>query len=62
LSAMLAWYRKKFKVEDVGHVLYALTYFDDAETERMPRMIWPAPWKQIKQTILDQVRDLSPTV
>jgi Nucleotidyl transferase AbiEii toxin, Type IV TA system len=62
LPDMLAWYREKFKVEDVGHVLYALTYFDDAEAERMPRMLWQTPWKQIKQAIQDQVRDLSPTV
>ncbi len=62
LPDMLAWYREKFRTEDVGHVLYALTYFDDAETERMPRMIWQDSWKQIKQTIQDSVRDLSPTV
>jgi len=62
LPAMLAWYREKFGLEDIGHVLYALAYFDDAESERMPRMLWTATWKQIKQTIQSWVRDLSPTV
>jgi hypothetical protein len=62
LPAMLAWYREKFGIEDIGHVLYALAYFDDAEAERMPRMIWKAPWTKIKQTIQNWMRDLSPTV
>ena len=58
LPDMLAWYREKFGLEDIGHVLYALSYFDDAEAERMPRMIWKAPWKPIRQTILGWVQDL----
>jgi hypothetical protein len=58
LPDMLAWYREKFGLEDIGHVLYALSYFDDAEAERMPRMIWKAPWKQIRQTIVGWVQDL----
>jgi hypothetical protein len=58
LRDMLAWYREKFGVEDLGHVLYALAYFDDAEAERMPRMVWKTSWKEIKQTIQIWVRDL----
>lgn len=49
-------------LEDIGHVLYALAYFDDAESERMPRMLWKATWRRMKQTIQSWVRDLSPTV
>jgi hypothetical protein len=51
LPEMLAWYGEKFDVTDIGHVLYALAYFDDAESERMPRMLWTAPWNQIKRTV-----------
>ena len=58
LKDMLDWYRQKFAVEDVGHLLYALLYFDDAEAERMPRMVWKADWKGIKKTIEGWVRAL----
>jgi hypothetical protein len=58
LQDMLAWYREKFGVEDIGHVLYALAYFDDAEAERMPQMVWKTSWKEIRQTIQGWVRDL----
>jgi hypothetical protein len=51
LPDMLAWYGEKFGVKDLGHVLYALAYFDDAERERMPRMIWKASWDQVKRTV-----------
>ena len=58
LPDMLDWYRRKFDVQDVGHLLYALLYFDDADAERMPRMIWKVDWKEIKRTIGGWVRDL----
>ncbi len=56
LVDMLEWYRAKFSVEDASYVLYALTYFDDADAERMPRMIWKVDWKEIKRTITAWVR------
>jgi hypothetical protein len=40
LADMLAWYRRKFSVAEVGHVVYALSYLDDAEKEPMPTMLW----------------------
>lgn len=51
LPDMLDWYRKKFGIEDIGHVLYALAYFDDADMERMPRMLWKVEWKEVKEVI-----------
>jgi len=51
LPDMLGWYRTKFGIEDMGHVLYALAYFDDADTERMPRMLWEVEWKEVKDAI-----------
>lgn len=56
LPDMLEWYRVKFGVEDIGHVRYALAYFDDADVERMPRMIWKVDWKEIKRTVTAWVR------
>lgn len=40
LQQMLRFYQKKFAIRDVGSVLYGLVYFDDAESERMPKMLW----------------------
>lgn len=51
MNEMLELYRRKFKIQDVGHVLYGLAYFDDAESERMPRMLWDVKWREIKETI-----------
>lgn len=51
LSAMLSAYQTKFETREIGHVLYSLTYFDDADQERAPVMIWPLDWKTAKKTI-----------
>jgi hypothetical protein len=59
LSQMLSFYQKKFSIRDIGSVLYGLVYFDDAETERMPRMLLDVTWKEIKKTILGWVKEIS---
>jgi len=51
LNQMLAWYRRKYGVKDTAHVRYSLLYFDDANTERMPRMLAKADWRSIRRTI-----------
>jgi hypothetical protein len=58
LAEMLDWYRRKFEVEDISHVLYALVYFDDADPQPKPKMLWKADWKEIKKTITGWVRGL----
>lgn len=58
LAEMLSWYREKFQVKDIGHVLYALVYFDDADAERMPRMVWKVRWPEIKASISAEVKGL----
>ncbi|MEW6403310.1 MAG: hypothetical protein AB1649_16055 [Chloroflexota bacterium] len=55
---MLQLYQTKFSIQDVSHVLYGLTYFDDAESERMPRMLWNVKWADIKKTIQKWVANL----
>jgi len=51
LGEMLAFYREKFGVEDVGHVLVALAYFDDADRERTPLLLQRQSWPDVKATI-----------
>jgi len=59
LQEMLDFYQKKFSIKDISSVLYGLVYFDDAESERMPRMLWDVTWRDIKKTILGWVKDIS---
>ncbi len=59
LQEMLRFYQKKFAIRDIGSVLYGLVYFDDAENERMPRMLWSVSWREIKKTILEWVKGVS---
>jgi hypothetical protein len=56
LAEMLGFYRRKYGVRDVGHVLVALCYFDDADRERMPTMLRRSPWPEVKRTIQGWVR------
>jgi hypothetical protein len=51
LGDMLAFYGKKYGVEDVGHVLVALAYFDDADRERTPMLLKRQSWPAIKTAI-----------
>ncbi len=59
LQELLGLYQRKFKVKDIGPVLYGLSYFDDADNEPMPRMLMDVQWRTIKKTIQDWVKELS---
>lgn len=59
LGEMLALYQEKYQTRDTAHVIYSLTYFDDAEREDMPEMLWELKWADVKRTIEGWVRDLS---
>lgn len=59
LREMIELYRRKYSTDDIGHLLYALSYFDDAERDPMPRMRWPDPWDAIRKAILGWTRDLA---
>lgn len=56
LYEMLDLYKQKFNVLDISPVLYGLAYFDDAESERMPAMLWNVSWKEIRKNISDWVK------
>lgn len=51
LPQMLRAYQRRYGIADVGHLLYALSYFDDAEQEPMPEMLWDVAWAAVRQTI-----------
>ena len=59
LKEMLDFYQRKYSIRDIGSVLYGLVYFDDAESERMPRMLWDVKWAEIKRTIRGWVQEIS---
>jgi hypothetical protein len=40
-------------------LLHALAYFDDAEKERMPVMLWKTSWQSVKQSIRSWVREIA---
>ncbi len=58
LREMLQLYRRKFQVRDISPVLYGLSYFDEAERERMPRMLSKVPWVTMRKTIEGWVQEL----
>ena len=51
LQKMLRLYQQKYAIQDIAHVLYGLVYFQDADKERMPTLLWRAHWRAIKKTI-----------
>ena len=59
LAEMMRLYRKKFGVRDIGHVLTALTYFDDADRERALQMLQRTDWPTVKATLRGWVKGLA---
>jgi hypothetical protein len=59
LSEMLQFYRRKYAPPEIGHLLYSLTYFDEADRERSPVIRWDVDWRTIRRAIQQWVRDLS---
>jgi len=59
LADLLDLYRRKYGVTDITHVLYGLSYFDDAESEQMPDMLAPADWAAIKAAIRGWIKALA---
>ncbi len=40
-------------------IRYGLVYFDDADRERMPRMLWDTDWRVVKKTLREWVRTIA---
>ncbi len=48
LTELLEAYRRKYPVEDIGHVLRSLVYFGDAG-DLLPEGLSPSHWKRIQR-------------
>ncbi len=58
LETLLKFTKEKYAESDYSetHILKSLVYFDDAESQPMPRMHQDVSWEQIKQTITTTVK------
>lgn len=59
LAELLDLYREKFNVTEIGHLLYSLSYFEDAEKEPMPRMLWDVEWRDVRRAVESRVTELA---
>lgn len=61
LEDVLKLTRRRFRGVDYNeyHLMKSLVFFEDAETEPMPRMLRRVSWPEIKKTIIAEVRRLS---
>ncbi len=61
LEDVFQLYDKKFAVlqQNKLHLLKALIYFNDAETDHMPDMLQPVSWKDTRKFFQDRVKKLS---
>ena len=48
LAEALAWYRCKYKHEDIGHVVRSLVHFADADAEPLPQPLTAPRWERVK--------------
>ncbi len=57
LDGMLDVYRRRYHLRDTFHVLQAMTYFDEADEQRTPRMLWNIAWPAMKRQIQECVME-----
>jgi hypothetical protein len=59
LEGLITAFQARFGITNIAHVLVALAYFDDAERQPMPKMLWDVEWKQMRSEIQLWVTDLA---
>ncbi len=57
LKEMMEFYSMKFKEGSVFLVLKSLSYFDDADSEPDPFMIFPIDWQDVKIKIIQSMEE-----
>lgn len=57
LHQMSMFYGQKYEITDLGHTLFALTYFDDAEQDETPELLWRIEWDEVKAAVEGWVKD-----
>lgn len=55
LRQCLEWYKAKFSGADLETLRRSLVYFDDAEDQPEPHMLWPLAWDEVKGRIAGAV-------
>jgi hypothetical protein len=58
LPVLLDAYRTRFGTNEVSGVLRGLAYYEDAEKQVMPRMLWRITWDEVKSSLAKQVAGL----
>ncbi|MBI5217281.1 MAG: nucleotidyl transferase AbiEii/AbiGii toxin family protein [Ignavibacteriae bacterium] len=61
LQTLLEQLPKQFPhgISSIHHILKSLTYFEDAESDPMPKINFKSDWKSIKKFFCTEVRNLS---
>jgi hypothetical protein len=59
LADLLESYRVRYQVKEVSHVLYGLSYFDDADGEKMPVTLVETDWARVKKDVTAWVKALT---
>jgi hypothetical protein len=59
LRELLALYQSKYGLQDLGHLPYALSYFDDADKDRSPRMLRPLRWSEVRAAFVRWTQELA---
>jgi Nucleotidyl transferase AbiEii toxin, Type IV TA system len=58
LPQALESFARKYRSEDVGHVVRSLAYFADADAAPLPAGLEPDAWRELKRRMLERVRAL----
>lgn len=60
LADMLKLYDRKFKTlaSNMVHILKSLVFFQDADTNEMPKMLKNADWREVKIFFADKVKEI----
>jgi hypothetical protein len=60
LETLLTYTKKKYAESDYSgtHILKSFIYFDDAETQPMPRMHQDVSWSHVKETLISAVKSI----
>ena len=58
LEEILGFYQQKYPNHSVFRALRSMTYFDDAEEQFMPQMFVDTTWEEMKQFIIDKVKEV----
>lgn len=59
IEEIIRFYKEKYPEHSVFRALMSLTYFADAETQIMPKMLVPFDWEELKKKIVGLVNNYS---